>query len=1316
MRFLSSNKSKIWSSAKSLRILAVVLISICSFDAYAGQQPARNIDARDRQDDSARPGVEVLAQVDQFRNTFPDLMVRFNPKTGGVSTLFSPSGPLTAVSNQSPGTIARRFVADHATLFGLKDSDLQESRISRDYGSSISGVTYVTLQQQLNGLDVFGAVMTISVTADGRVLKAGGAMEQGLVHGVLSSTPLVQSPDAVGIAANQAGVGNVLDSNVDGLVYFPVSPSDMRLAWNLQVEDGDTPFVYRTLVDALTGEVLLQYNTTTMDHIPAHGLAYTSDGPRPGTPTSTLGGIVPRDDVPFSGAGVFGHNDPHYDWWDGAPRTTTTSNNVEASEDQNGDGGIGFQPTAMPGEDFSFVLDLSMSPLTENGSVQNVSSAIVNLFYTNNWLHDVLYQYGFDEAASNFQNNNFGLGGVGGDPVRADAQDNALNINNPNPGDNLCNAFFNGCGGDGGNRRMTMLLCDRTTPLLDGDLDNSVIAHEYGHGVHHRIIPTSCSPGYQGMGEGWGDYWAVALFAEPDDDINGQYNVGHWLGNITTMSQNFRRQPYTTDQSVFTRTYANITDGAVCDTKLCSDGANTCSVDSDCNAGQTCDNQSCGFHFDCAVPQQPFALGDCQPETHNTGELWAETLWLARANLVIKYGFNVGSTTMNTLVMEGMKMTNPDPTFLDARDGVLAADLAINAGVNQCLLWDAFASMGLGLSAQTVDKNDINPLEAFDTPAACTPNISVSGDSDIGDVCGDATSTTQLEVFNTGSSDLIINSIEKTSGSDEINLEDNPGLPLAIAAGAHVDFIVRCDGVTPGTKSATFRINSNDGDEPEFDVEFDCNTPEPVLNLAIADSGEFGEVCPLSHADLDLHLLNEGVCDLTVSGINMNPIGSNYELPVDLNYPLTIGPGSDFTVPVRFEPNPGQACSNAVLRTATLTVISDSTGPDPVIDLRGLMPCPDLNVAIADSGDFGKVCATEQSDLNLTLFNQGRCNLTIDNISSDNGLFELPGDIDYPLVLSHDADFNFPVRFSPNACSDDPVAGTLTIDSDSPGEEMLEIGVGGEIPCPNLEIDPGALTGAFAFAPTVMDLDGSLGCYTERSTAVRNTGDCPLTIQSITAADDFAVMIPTPDTFPIVLPPGEETLNVTVRFAPLSAGNPLAPTEFTGLLSIVSDDPDAAGEAELCGEGVAQSGIRVLTTENSSGLPLPVDEVDSITIRSKGKKTPSPINIQFTDVPVQTDSICGNTVAWHVDQETLPSTQTTGNNPKSSYEVSSKEGNLQDAQSFSLGQCDFFEFQLQLLDSGSESCALKQKGEACDNSGECCSGKCKGPNGGKTCK
>ena len=54
-----------------------------------------------------------------------------------------------------------------------------------------------------------------------------------------------------------------------------------------------------------------------------------------------------------------------------------------------------------------------------------------NLFYGCNMIHDVLYRYGLDEAAGNFQANNYGRGGLGGDYVRCEAADGS-GTNNAN--------------------------------------------------------------------------------------------------------------------------------------------------------------------------------------------------------------------------------------------------------------------------------------------------------------------------------------------------------------------------------------------------------------------------------------------------------------------------------------------------------------------------------------------------------------------------------------------------------------------------------------------------------------------------------------------------------------------------------------------------------------------------------------------------------------------------------------------------------------------------------------------------------------------
>jgi hypothetical protein len=49
-------------------------------------------------------------------------------------------------------------------------------------------------------------------------------------------------------------------------------------------------------------------------------------------------------------------------------------------------------------------------------------ASVANLFHWNNFMHDVLYQYGFDEASGNFQESNYANGGAGSDSVFAEAQ------------------------------------------------------------------------------------------------------------------------------------------------------------------------------------------------------------------------------------------------------------------------------------------------------------------------------------------------------------------------------------------------------------------------------------------------------------------------------------------------------------------------------------------------------------------------------------------------------------------------------------------------------------------------------------------------------------------------------------------------------------------------------------------------------------------------------------------------------------------------------------------------------------------------------
>ena len=129
-----------------------------------------------------------------------------------------------------------------------------------------------------------------------------------------------------------------------------------------------------------------------------------------------------------------------------------------------------------------------------------------------------LPMYGFDEEAGNFQENNYGNGGSESDSVNAEAQD----------GSGTCNANF-GTPPDGSNPTMQMYVCDDK----DGDFDNLVIVHEYGHGISNRLTGgptnTGCLSNNEQMGEGWSDYYGVLMTIKPGDSGTDARGVGTYL-------------------------------------------------------------------------------------------------------------------------------------------------------------------------------------------------------------------------------------------------------------------------------------------------------------------------------------------------------------------------------------------------------------------------------------------------------------------------------------------------------------------------------------------------------------------------------------------------------------------------------------------------------------------------------------------------------------------------------------------------------------------------------------------------------------------
>ncbi|QBG35357.1 rhombosortase-dependent M36 family metallopeptidase [Litorilituus sediminis] len=107
-------------------------------------------------------------------------------------------------------------------------------------------------------------------------------------------------------------------------------------------------------------------------------------------------------------------------------------------------------------------------------SLNNRKAAIVNLFYLANYLHDDYYDHGFDEAAGNAQELNYDRGGVEGDALNVEVQDNS-GFNNANMSTPA----------DGGSPRMQMYLWETTQAVNGVDYGVTVSSHaELGSLAH----------------------------------------------------------------------------------------------------------------------------------------------------------------------------------------------------------------------------------------------------------------------------------------------------------------------------------------------------------------------------------------------------------------------------------------------------------------------------------------------------------------------------------------------------------------------------------------------------------------------------------------------------------------------------------------------------------------------------------------------------------------------------------------------------------------------------------------------------------------
>lgn len=760
------------------------------------------------------------------------------------------------------------YLNSNRTQLGLQSQDVSDVIVDRHSYSKSMDVENVYVVQRYQGIEIFNSSSSFAVR-NGQVINANLSFTDNISQKVnttnaslSASTAIIKAAQALGLSSptnleiveettSYSKVftnGGISLNNIPvKLVYQTTEDNKLVLAWDLSIYLLDASHYYSVRIDATTGE-LLDTNDWVVscnfeEPSPYSNLNQSKSvlfSEENGTLVSVGGGAQYRvfampiespnhgSDALIADPSQVGNSNP-YGWHDtngapGAEYTITRGNNVWSKDDINGNNGNdGVSADGGAGLNFDFPYDFNTPP------ANMIEASTVNLFYWNNIMHDVWYEYGFDEQSGNFQENNYGNGGAGSDSVNADAQDgsgtNNANFSTPPDGSNprmqmflwsagaagpvdiltinggplagvysgvaanfgaplpvppltediilvqdndagtstdpndACDPITNGgalngkiavirrgeCefgfktlnaenqgavavimvnnvagdpiimapgaqGGsvtipvfmvsnidgeaiiaelDGGGSINGTISGENVPPMIDGDLDNGIVAHEYGHGISNRLTGgpnnTSCLNNGEQMGEGWSDWFALMLTTKVGDQGSDNRPVGTYAVSQPTTGGGIRQYPYTTNMAVNPYTYGDL----------------------------------------------PATGG----EVHNVGELWATMLWDLNWALIDQYGFDDdfyngtgGNNIAMQLVIDGIKLQGCSPGFIDGRDAILEADDIANGGANRCLIWNAFARRGLGLSADQGSSNSTNDgTEAFDVPNDCVLGVNDNG-------------------------------------------------------------------------------------------------------------------------------------------------------------------------------------------------------------------------------------------------------------------------------------------------------------------------------------------------------------------------------------------------------------------------------------------------------------------------------------------------------------------------------------------------------------------------------------------------------------
>ncbi|MGH3087661.1 MAG: M36 family metallopeptidase [Rubrobacteraceae bacterium] len=612
--------------------------------------------------------------------------IEFDDYFGTPRKISKSGGYLTGATSGTAEEVARGWISANDTLFGLSAEQVENLEVIRDHELPGTGTNIVTFQQVFGGVETaFGGRLNVAVKEDGRILSYAGNPTRG--EELLGDFSALTEADALSAAAGELGSQlnltlEPLEEKVAGWTVFEAETGEQSVLPQyvkpvaFPARDGataafrviiieQTDEAHEVIIAADGEEVLFRRNL--VHHQDAEGLVYKNH------PGAEEGGE--QETVSFDGdpnASPCGWLDPASPdcTTGGVDGAVTTGNNADSFENWETSGFPDAPNPAgqrandsdllEPGTQFNYDYENNwgQSNGAQGSYVQDLNPAATSLFWHHNRIHDEYYELGFTETAGNFQTNNYGRGGAGQDEIwglvqagaASGSRNNAYMLTLPDGVQSWSGMFL-----------WEPLEAAFISPYVDGDFDASVIQHEYTHGLTNRYVAGGESLGaFQSgaMGEGWSDWYALDyLYKEglEDEAVEGKYVTGNEERGIRNW--NYDETPLT---------YGDI-----------------------------------GYDI-------------TGPGVHADGEIWAATLWDMRKALVEEFGEERGGEIARRLVTDAQPLTAPDPSYLDARDGILLADQDRYDGAHNDLVWTVFARRGMGASASTEGGDDTDPVPGFD--------------------------------------------------------------------------------------------------------------------------------------------------------------------------------------------------------------------------------------------------------------------------------------------------------------------------------------------------------------------------------------------------------------------------------------------------------------------------------------------------------------------------------------------------------------------------------------------------------------------------